>query len=69
MALRTALASFVAAVMMLALAGPAWAQVRENDWILDKIKSLGFGPYFLAVLVVVLAAVLMAAGLLRRGRR
>jgi hypothetical protein len=68
-ALRTALGCIVAVVMMLALASPAWAQVRENEWILDKIKSLGFGDYFLAVLVVVLAAILMVTGLLRRSRR
>ena len=67
--MRTLVAIFGAAWSVLAWAACAGAQTKVNNALAEKIRSTGAGFYVLPATVVILAAILMAASMLRRTRR
>jgi len=67
--MRTFISIVVAAWSVLAWAAGVEAQTKVNNALAERIRSTGFGAYMLPMTVVILAAILMAAAMLRRSKR
>jgi len=67
--MRTLVGILGAAWSVLVWTAQVGAQTKVNNALAEKIRSTGAGVYVLPATVVILAAVLMAAAMLRRARR